>query len=144
MFPFLLIILAAAGGAWMHSTYQREQQKKRDEEAFHKNVLSLSSSQLEKGRTYTAQVMIDPKSPQWGNINDLNRAAALIKATFEQLGWKFVMNPMIRNEDNARRFIAGEPNEWIFNAIWMKDEKYQTLKPDWVTMVLAYPLPVAR
>lgn len=139
------VVGSALAGAFGFSVWEKSHQKKLAEDAARQNVFNQSAKQLDKGRSYTVQLMVDPRHPQWGGVKDLSTASRLIQATFEQLGWKFLM-PATPREDAkvaAAKLQAAQPLEFIFNGTWMKDAKVQTGTPGWVGMAIPYPLPTA-
>jgi hypothetical protein len=141
--PTILIIAAsAAGGALLFSSLVKA---KTEDDAARQNAANQAASQLDKGKTYVVQLMVDPRSPQWGGLRDLTTASNLIRVTLEQLGWKFLMNPMPRESSvtASAKLAALQPLEWVFNGTWMKDEKFMSGAPTWVGMALPYPIPTS-
>jgi hypothetical protein len=131
---FVLYLAAAAGGAVVYDMYKKSEASK--------GASDQVASELIKGKSYVVQMMVNPQSPQWGGVRDLAQASALIKATFEQLGWQFLMNPTPRDPATAAaKLNALQPLEWVFNATWTRNEKAQTMSPSWVGQALPYPLP---
>jgi hypothetical protein len=139
----LLYVAAAAGGAVLYNAYEKSKAPKKSDAQVVADT--KVASELQKGRSYVVQLMVDPRQPTWGGVKDLPTASALIKATFEQLGWRFLMPPTPREPTAvaAQKLAAAQPLEFVFNGTWMRDEKYQTLSPSWVGMALPYPLPTA-
>lgn len=144
--PAVVVVAASAlGGALLFSAYEKTQQKKVAEDAAKQSAFQNVARELQKGRSYTVQMMVDPRHPQWGGVRDLATASNLIRATFEQLGWKFLMHPKPREDQQvaAAKLASGQPLEWVFNGTWTRDEKYQPMSPGWVGMALPYLLPTS-
>lgn len=139
-----LYLAAAAGGAVAYNMYDKSKQKKAAEDAARQNVVDTQAAhELQKGRSYAVQLMVDPRQSQWGGVRDLATAAKLIQATFEQLGWRFIMQPKPREATAtaATKLNALQPLEWVFTGTWMRDEKFQSMSPNWVGMAVPFPLP---
>lgn len=116
--------------------------KKKEADEAREKAYGQMAKELEQGKSYTIQLMVDPRSPQWGGVTDLVTGEQLIKATFEQLGWKVLSYPKIRSDAEAKKFYAGQPCEWVFNGTWTKADKFMTGTPSWVGMAIPYLLPV--
>jgi hypothetical protein len=139
----VIVVASAAGGAFLWNAYEKAKEKKLVDDAARQNAVNKVASELLKGKSYAVQLMVDPANPTWGGINNLERASALIKATFEQLGWRLHFNPAPRDDlkTATQKLALKQPMEWVFNGTWMRDERYQTLSPGWVGMALPYLLP---
>lgn len=141
--PVIVVALASAvGGAYLYDLYQKARTKKVEEDIAREQIFQHVARELNKGQTYAVQLMVNPKEPTWGNITDLNKAAVFIQSTLQQLGWIFTSPPKVRDTENAKKFLAGEPTEWIFTARWNRDEKFLPFSPKWAAMQLPYQLPV--
>jgi len=141
MIGTLVLVATGLGGLWMgKEVYDQRKHRKIAEENRIKAV-AKSASTLERGHNYSVQLMVDPSKPQFGGIKAVGRAAQLIQATMEQFGWRFLGPPKIYSPDDQKKLEMGQPHEWVFNATWIRPEKYQTTNPDWATMALPYEIP---
>jgi len=92
---------------------------------------------LNKGRTYAVMAMNDwtkmpgAISPGGGGYQtpDKDGNARYIKAVFEGVGFKVLSEPQLRDGNEAKKFFAGQPSLWVFNAQWTRDEPSVTLDP---------------
>lgn len=144
MHPVLLALVSAASGAFLFSRVAKAAEERTAAERARQAALGMSAQELVQGRTYAVQIMVDPRMPGWGGAaapKDLATASALIKATYEQLGWRLLNLPAIADVQNAQRFFAGQPALWVFSGVWSRPEKFQAISPDWATMTLAQELP---
>lgn len=145
--PVIVIALgSAAVGAWVYGLISSAQARNRLEQGQRQDATNQFARELEKNKTYAVQMMVNPQAPDWPpQQTDLARSAALIKATFEQLGWRFPPNgagdPKLRDQGNASRFFAGSPAEWILTATWIRDERVMPAAPRWLAMALPYQIP---
>jgi hypothetical protein len=94
---------------------------------------------LDNGRTYAVLAMYD-----WAKIPgatpttpDQAAAATYIKTVFggdggsnPGLGFKVLSTPAVRDANEAKKFFAGQPSLWVFNAQWTKDAKYPDVSAD--------------
>jgi len=96
---------------------------------------------LDQGKKYGLKLFVDPKDPTFGGIRDLATAQQLIKATFEQLGWKFATMPMLATKEDLGKLSMGQPTQFVAVAMWNRPEKFMPTKPNWLTMALPYSLP---
>ncbi len=121
-----------------------------------KNMPGLVSA-LDKGRTYAVMVALDwtkipgavPTTP------DKDAMSNYLKVVFgggpgastpDGLGFKVLSAPMLRGEDDAKKFFAGQVSIWVITAQWLKDTHAVDMTPD-LNKVLPnasfYLLPVA-
>jgi hypothetical protein len=92
---------------------------------------------LDKGRTYAVLAMNDwtkmpgAIAPGGGGYQtpDRDGNSRYIKAIFEGLGFKVLSDPQVKDPAEAKKFFAGQPSLWVFNAQWTKDEKAVDLAP---------------
>lgn len=144
--PTLLVVVASVfGGVIAKGAYDTAKRKKEEEDAARQSAVDQFARTLQKGKNYAVQLMVDPSNPQWGGVKDLTTASALIKATFEQLGWRFLAAPAPRDSSAvaSQKLMAGQPLEWVLTATWIRDEPYQAVSPGWAAMALPYLIPSA-
>ena len=142
--PFLLALLSAAGGAFLYNRFDAARRTRDDLDVARQRALAMTSRELLQGRSYGVQIAVDPKAPAWGGANaprDLEAAARLIRATYQQLGWRFLSNPALADQASARRFFAGEVAPWVFVGTWTRPERVQGSAPGWAGMTLAQEVP---
>lgn len=106
-------------------------------------VLPGTTRDLVKGKTYAVLTTITAQDGKPGptNINnkpsgpigtlEMNRAAAIIKATYEQLGFKFLSSPVPRDTGEASDFLNKKSSIWLFNAQWTLDSSKPGDQPPW-------------
>lgn len=144
--PVIVVVLASAvSGAFLYDQYQKAKTKQLEQGQASQQAFNQAATQLDKGKPYIVQLMVDPKQPGWLQGQPTNfDAQQLIKSTFQQLGWVFPMGstPKVRDEINASRFFAGQPSEWVFTATWNRDDKFQRMTPAWAAMAIPYLIPV--
>lgn len=131
---FFPILLGAVGAAAL----VLPKMGKKDEPAA--QALRPGAPELLQGHTYTVQLTID--SPKMGTQN-VATASAVIKSTFEQLGWLISSTPTTRGPGETANFNAGKASQWIFQGRWNKAEKFMPQGPPWLGMAAAYEAPVA-
>jgi hypothetical protein len=122
-------------------------------------------SALKKGQAYAFLVMLDwQKIPgATPTVPDQEAYSTYIKGIFEGstaggfmpdpsgiatatgLGFKVLSKPMIRNNEEAKKFLAGQPSAWILTAQWLKDTSAVEMTPALnkvLPMAAVYPLSV--
>lgn len=134
-----VILLAGVVGAGLGIKYYHDKQVQAD--ADRAKAYQQIATELQQGKTYAIQFMLDPKAKDWPQLTDKVQAAAFIKSGLQQLGWKPLSDPTLRNDDAIKAFLAGDPSEWIFNAQWNRPEKYLAGGFGWLGMALPYLLP---
>jgi len=142
--PVVVLVAASAlGGAILYNAYDKARAKKVSGDTARQSAFDKVARELLKGKTYAVQMMVDPRSPQWGGVTNLDTASNLIRVTFEQLGWRFLMNPTPREDKAtaAQKLATKQPLEWVFNGVWTLDQKFMPVVPTWVGMALPYELP---
>lgn len=136
-----LLIGAALLGGGLGLKYLVD--KKNAADAAYKNSVQQMAKELIKGKTYIVQFVVNPKASDWPNPADLEQAKAWLKTMFEQTGWKMLSVPVPRDEENAKKFYAGVPSEWVYNGQWLRDEKTYQYAPQWLAGAVPYLLPTA-
>lgn len=141
MNPVLIALASAAGGAFLFSRVAKAQEERARTDAARQATLDLTAKELKQGHAYAVQMMVDPRAPSWGGPaapRNLATAAALIKATYQQLGWRFLNEPAT---SSGVQFIGGQPALWIWSGVWTRPEPFQPVAPGWAVMTLAQELP---
>lgn len=106
------------------------------------------SEKLEKGRTYTVLAVITKditNDSRWNNLGGQNeqKIAQIIAATFGQSGFSVLNKPVIRDGENMKKAIAGEPSTWVFNGRWLLDGSHVTNVIPWLAGATFYLVPTA-
>jgi hypothetical protein len=105
---------------------------------------------LVKGKTYTTLAVITKDITQdsrWNalsaNMKNEDAISQLIAATFAQSGFKVLNKPIVRNSEEMRKAIAGEPSTWVFNGQWLLDGDHVTNVIPWLAGGSFYLVPIA-
>lgn len=127
-----------AGGALLAFLGYRALQKQAASEDQKKMLMGVS--ELKTGHTYTVQLSIDTSKL---GTKDPSTASAVIKATFEQLGWRVMSTPQPKAPADMQALAEGKASQWMIQGVWTKPDKYMTQTPPWLGMAVAYEAPVA-
>lgn len=136
MHPLVLIV----GGAALALAGKSYFDKKKEQEVATQHVLGMAAKELIQGKGYTVMLEIDSSK---AGTNSTATMASVIKATFEQLGWRMTSTPTPRGANDTLAFTQGRPSQWIFQGQWTKEEKFMPQGPPWLGMAMAYPTPTA-
>jgi len=140
MHPGLLLLGGAALGALALKVMKESTARAAQAQADIQNVQKMAVTKFEPGKSYSIQLMVTSDI----GTRDVPTATAVIKSTFEQLGWKILSTPVPRGDANVNKFKAGEPSEWIVNGVWRRrDMDSMPTVPSWLGMAMAYKLPAA-
>jgi hypothetical protein len=136
MTPLHLLGIAAAAGAgwWLY------------ENKFKKAALPGQApgqmpgmvSELTQGRSYTVMAVLNKTI----NTNDPVTASAVLRSSFEQWGAKVLSQPTVRDADEMKKFLGGEPSTWVFSMQWTRSEKYIPANPQWLSGASFILLPI--
>ena len=138
MHPLLIADGVVGGGLVLKHFHDKKVQADTDREHAFKQM----ANELITGKTYAVQMMLDPSATDWPpQAHDRTIAEQYIKTFMEQLGWKILSPPKLRNEAEASAFVAGKPSQWVFNGTWRRAEKFMPGGPKWLGMAIPYLLP---
>lgn len=141
MHPGILVLGAAAGGAYLYKWAKESAAAKAEAEAAQKRVLASQAFTLDAGKAYSVQMAVDQKVL---GVKDLVTATQAIKSTMEQLGWKLLSTPVLRNDAAKAAWDKGEVSEWVFSGVWRRaDKNIIDVTPQWLGQTIIYKLPVA-
>ena len=151
MAPFIAALLGAAGVGGAYLLFKKPTPPAPPNIDPNK---AKSADTLTKGKSYAVLAMNDwtkmpgAISPGGGGYQtpDKDGNARYIKAVFENVGFKVLSEPQLRDNAEAAKFYSGQPALWVFNAQWTKDEKFVTLEPAALPifpMTMFYPLGVS-
>jgi hypothetical protein len=141
MNPLIIVLGAAAGGAYLYKMASEKAAASAANDAAQKRVINSQVSTLTAGKAYSVQMAVDSKAL---GTKELVTATQVIKSTMEQLGWKLLSTPVLRNDASKAAFDKGEVSEWVFTGVWRRrDKSYIEVAPQWMGQTLIYSLPVA-
>ena len=86
-------------------------------------------SELTQGRSYTVMAVLNKTI----NTNDPVTASSVLRSSFEQWGAKVLSQPTVRDADEMKKFLGGDPSTWVFTMQWTKKEKYIPAAPQWLS-----------
>lgn len=103
---------------------------------------------LTKGRTYTVLAVITKEitnDARWSSLPGPNehKIAQIIASTFAQSGFSVLNKPVIRDGENMKKAMAGEPSTWVFNGRWLLDGDHVTNVIPWLAGASFYLVPTA-
>lgn len=82
-------------------------------------------NQLTKGKSYAALITVAAQDGRAGHqaVGSIqpDEAAATLKAGLEQVGFKALSAPVLRNAKEADDFIHKNPSIWVCNLQWTKE-----------------------
>ncbi len=146
MGPLGLLGIAAAGGV-AYYLYQKNKEYVAPGQA--PGQMPGIVSELTQGRSYTVLAVVTKdieKDPRWsdglGNLSPQDKVKSLLGATFALAGFKMLSQPTIRNADELGKMNAGEPSTWVFNAQWLRTEKFVNQTPSWLAGATFVLLPI--
>lgn len=138
---------AALAGYWL---YRNKIATKYDLPGAAKETPKLPStapvSKLQKGKTYTVLAVVTKEitnDARWNGLGGKNedKIAQLIASTFGQSGFKVLNKPLIRDGQEMKKAIAGEPSAWVFNGQWLLDGDHVTNVIPWLAGATFYEVP---
>lgn len=130
--------LVLAGGAAVLGYLGFKAMKKQEAADLQQKQL-WGASELLTGHTYTVQASIDTSKL---GTQDPSTASAVIKSTFEQLGWRVTGSAQPKGSADMQALAEGKPSQWMIQGVWTKPEKFMTTTPQWLGMAVAYEAPV--
>lgn len=139
MHPLILAGGALAAGWFAKSMIDKNKTSTAQQQAAFEQALGKAATELTQGKGYTVQLSID--SPKMGT-KDAATASAVIRSTFEQLGWRVTSTPSPRTAAETQNFVSGRASQWVLQGQWTKAEKAMTQGPPWLGMAMAYEMPV--
>lgn len=140
MHPLVLLGGGALAALGVKSFLDKRKHDQEVAQSHFQAALGMAAKELTQGKGYTVQLSI--QSSKTGTNNPATMAA-LIKATFEQLGWRVTSTPSPLNATNTQAFVASRDSQWVFQGQWTKEEKFMPQGPAWLGMAMAYPTPTA-
>jgi len=135
----VIALLGAAGGALILSKIQKDKAQAIQAEASRQSVLNMAATEFVQGKTYAVQLMVTPTI----GTRDPVTASNVIKSTMEQLGWKVLSTPVVRDPAAGVAFGTGQASQWVFSGQWTKTDKFMNVVPPWLGSAMAFLLPVA-
>jgi hypothetical protein len=133
--PTLLAVAAAAGaGYWLY--------QKNKTTAVPNQMPGAPTgivSKLEKGKSYaimatiTSAVTDDPGFKALPGTDNNSKIAQMLTAVFQQCGFQITGNVAIRDTEEMKKALAGQPSTWVLTGKWMLDQDHITATPPaWV------------
>jgi len=83
---------------------------------------------LVKGKTYavlatiTKAVTDEQAWKQYPGVQREQMIGLLLSSAFTQGGFKVLSTPVVRNEEEMKKALAGEDSVWVFNAQWLMEQ----------------------
>lgn len=137
--PLLLVLGGLAAGALVMKSRQASKEADEAEQAARLALLGQQASQLDAGYSYSMKFMFLPEK---SGLKDVASQAALIQATFQQLGFKALATPQPANDAAKASASRNENAEWVFAGIWRRqDKKYIDLAVPWLGQSMLFKLP---
>ena len=137
--PLVLVLGAAAAGALLMKQSQKSAEAKAAEEAARAKLLGQQASELEAGYSYSMQFMFIPEASK---LQGVPNQSALIKATFEQLGFKALSTPQPADAAQQALAVQNKNASWVFAGVWRRrDKKYIDLAIPWLGQSMLFKLP---
>jgi hypothetical protein len=126
MEPLSLLLGAAAAGA-AYFGHKKIAEPKVALDPYGQPMISA----LKKGSTYAILVVLDwqkipgatptvPDKDAMSNYMKLIFGGGPGSVTPDGLGFKVLSQPTLRNEDEAKKFFAGQQSAWVLNAQWLR------------------------
>lgn len=144
MHPLVLLAGSAAIGV---GAYAFSEKKKKGQSG--KPSPSGTVTSLVKGKTYAVIAVItkaitdDPRWKALGDIPNEKKVQQLIASTFAQSGCKVLSTPVVRDNAEMSKAMAGEPSAWVFNMQWLMDDTYIKRQIPWLGNAAFFLLPVS-
>ena len=139
MHPLVLVLGGLAAGALVMKQRQSSKEAADAENAARLALLGQQASQLDAGFSYSMKFMFLPEK---SGLKDVASQSALIKATFEQLGFKALSTPQPASSSAASLAAKNENAEWVFAGVWRRqDKKYIDLAVPWLGQSMLFKLP---
>jgi hypothetical protein len=90
-------------------------------------------SLLDSGRVYAVQCMFDVKKlpGSAGQVPNVQGGSDYLKAVFNGCGFNVLSAPAARDDAAIKKYLAGEPSDWVLTAQWKPtDSSQRTVKLD--------------
>lgn len=129
--------LVLGGGALLLGWLGKSYIDKSKAEARQKQL--LGARELIQGRTYTVQASVDTSKL---GTKDPSTAAAVIKATFQELGFIINSTPTPKTAGDQAALSYGGASQWMFQGQWNRAEKFMPQGPAWLGQAAAYEAPI--
>lgn len=134
-----ILALGAVGLGWAgKKLWDDYQLKQAQAEVNRQKVIDSAARELIAGKTYAVQMMVTPDI----GTRDVAMASNVIASSMQQLGFKLLGSPQLRNDAARKAFESGQPSEWLFTGVWrLASKKYLDVVPKWLGSALPFQQP---